>query len=184
MVACSKITLRVSVFCGKLKNWDRIAPSHSYKFGKEKGPSQGIMQKCEPQERKPCAHKFEDKTLLETMQQERCARREAWDLAKHLCKFQANPRASRTCVCASTPATRVAHAREGKANERPAEVWSLKNYQGGRNLTQKLSRGPTIWKDLRKSSLKDTVSWRIKKVRTVVQSLNSMLGRPSVQKKR
>ena len=30
------------------------------------------MQKCEPQERSPCAPKFEDGTQEETLQQERC----------------------------------------------------------------------------------------------------------------
>ena len=39
-----------------------------------------IMQKCEPQERNPCAPKFGDRTLQDTLQQEGCARREAWDL--------------------------------------------------------------------------------------------------------
>ena len=31
----------------------------------------------------------------------------------------------------------------------------LKNCQGGRNLTQKLSRGHTAWKDMRKSALSE-----------------------------
>ena len=34
----------------------------------------------------------------------------------------------------------------------------LKNYQGGRNLTPKLSRGPTTWKDTRKNALTGTVA--------------------------
>ena len=38
------------------------------------GPSQGIIQKCEPQERVPWAPKFEDRTQDETLRQERCAR--------------------------------------------------------------------------------------------------------------
>ena len=73
------------------------------KFGKlgsnradsgKKGPSQRIMQKCETQERNPCAPKFEDRTLQETLQQEWCARRESWDLAKHVHKLQARDKAS------------------------------------------------------------------------------------------
>ena len=39
----------------------------------------------------------------------------------------------------------------------------LKNFQGGRNLTQKLSRGLTTWQVLRKSALKDVVSWRTRR---------------------
>ena len=34
-----------------------------------------VCPKCEPQERNPCAPKFEDRTFQETLQQERCARR-------------------------------------------------------------------------------------------------------------
>ena len=51
------------------------------KFGRRWGPSQGVIQKCEPQERNPCAPTFEGGTQQETLQQERCARRETWDLA-------------------------------------------------------------------------------------------------------
>ena len=47
-----------------------------------KGPSQGMVQKCEPQERNPCASQFEDRTLKETLQRVGCARREAWDFTK------------------------------------------------------------------------------------------------------
>ena len=36
----------------------------------------------------------------------------------------------------------------------------LRNYLGGRNLTQQQSRGHTIWKDMRRSVLKDIVRWR------------------------
>ena len=36
----------------------------------------------------------------------------------------------------------------------------LKDYQGVRNLTQKRSRGPTAWKDMRKNVLKTIASWQ------------------------
>ena len=52
---------------------------HHVKNRERKGPSQGVMQKCEPQERNPCAPKFAERTQEETLQQERCARREAWN---------------------------------------------------------------------------------------------------------
>ena len=46
---------------------------HHIKSRARKGPPQGVIQKCQAQERNLSAPKFE---------QERCVRREAWDLAK------------------------------------------------------------------------------------------------------
>ena len=78
-----------SLFYVKKENWDRNTPSNSpkapgikSKFGKEKGPSRGIIQKRAPHERGPCAPKFEERSHEETLIQERCARKAAWDLAK------------------------------------------------------------------------------------------------------
>ena len=67
---------------------------HHIKFRERKGPSQGVIQKCEPQERNPCAPRLEDRTRQETLHQARCARREAWDLAKSVCKFEAQDKAT------------------------------------------------------------------------------------------
>ena len=36
----------------------------------------------------------------------------------------------------------------------------LKNYQDGRNLTQKQWRGPTTWKDMLENALSDTANWQ------------------------
>ena len=76
----------------------KLGSNHTIKFSKgtwhhiknreRKGPSEGVMQKCEPQDRNPCRKKFEDRTLQETLQQERCARREAWNLATHVYKLK------------------------------------------------------------------------------------------------
>ena len=55
---------------------------HPVKIRERNGPSQGVIQKCEPLERSPFATKFEDRTQEETMQHERCARRDAWEMAK------------------------------------------------------------------------------------------------------
>ena len=48
---------------------DQITPSNSprargttWKIRERKGPSQGVMHKCEPQERNPCAPKYEENT--------------------------------------------------------------------------------------------------------------------------
>ena len=55
------------------ENWDQIIPSHSpgargtkEKFGKEKVHRKEFCRQCEPQERNPCAPKFEDRTLQKT----------------------------------------------------------------------------------------------------------------------
>ena len=60
---------------------------HSVKNRERKGPTRGVIQKCDPQERSPCAPKFEDGMEDKTLTQERCARREAWDWAEHVHKL-------------------------------------------------------------------------------------------------
>ena len=90
-VACCKVkSHRRSLFHGRAEKWNQIAPSnssrgtwHHKKNQERKGPSQRVVQKCEPQERSPCAPRFEDRSLQETLQQERWA----WDLAKSVCKL-------------------------------------------------------------------------------------------------
>ena len=39
----------------------------------------------------------------------------------------------------------------------------LRSYQVGKNLTQKLLRGPTTWQDMLKNALRDTANWRTKR---------------------
>ena len=55
---------------------------HQIRIRERRGPSRGIVQKCEPHERIPCTPKFEERTLEETSRQEDCARKAAWDLPK------------------------------------------------------------------------------------------------------
>ena len=57
---------------------------HQIKNRERKGPSRGIILKCAPHERILCAQKFEDRSHEETLTQERCARKAAWDLAKNI----------------------------------------------------------------------------------------------------
>ena len=64
------------------------------KIPEKKGPSQGDIQKCEPQERSPWAPKFEDRTQEGTLQKERCVRREDWDLAKNVNMLNAKDKAT------------------------------------------------------------------------------------------
>ena len=61
---------------------------HQTKIRKRKGPSQGIIQKCEPHERSPCAPKLGERSNEENLHQERCARRAAWDLAKSVFQLE------------------------------------------------------------------------------------------------
>ena len=67
-VVCLKILIRENLFKGKTENRDQITPSKSpqghlapNKNSGKKGPSQGIIQKCENHERGPCAQKIRRK---------------------------------------------------------------------------------------------------------------------------
>ena len=91
---CLEILIREGLFYGKKKNWDRSTPADSpgargtKKNGERKGPSQGITQKREAHERNPCAPEFEERSQEVTLQQERCVRRAAWDLARKFYKLK------------------------------------------------------------------------------------------------
>ena len=81
-----------------LREPGRLGSKHAVKFSKgtwhqmyireRKGPSRGIIQKCAPHERSLCAPKFEERSHEETLHQEGCARKAAWDLAKHIYKLK------------------------------------------------------------------------------------------------
>ena len=62
---------------------------HLKKNRERKGPSSGIIQKREPHERNPCAPSFEERSREVTLQQDGCARKAAWDLAKNMYKLMA-----------------------------------------------------------------------------------------------
>ena len=62
-------------------------PWHHIKIRERKGPSRGVIQKFEPHERNLCAPRFEERTQDETLHQEKCARRVAWDFAKSVHKL-------------------------------------------------------------------------------------------------
>ena len=55
---------------------------HQSKIRERKGPFRGIIPKCEPHERNPCAPRFEDRSHEETSREESWAREAAWNLAK------------------------------------------------------------------------------------------------------
>ena len=67
---------------------------HQFKIRERKGPSRGIIQKCAPHERSPCAPKFGERLHEETLIQEGCARKAAWDLAKHIYKHKNSDKAT------------------------------------------------------------------------------------------
>ena len=66
----------------------RKARGTTLKIRERKGPLRGDIHKCEHHERNPCAPRFEESSQDEALQQERCARRAAWDLAKSVYKLK------------------------------------------------------------------------------------------------
>ena len=88
---CLKILIRrksVLRESGMLGSKDTVKLSkniwHQIKNRERKGPSGGIIQKCAPHERSPCA----EIRGRSTLHQERCARKTAWDAAKHIYKLK------------------------------------------------------------------------------------------------
>ena len=84
-----KILVRESLCYVNKQNCDRSTPSNSPNTlapnsHSGKGPSRGVIPKCSPHERSPCVPKFEERSHEETVHQERCARKAAWDFAKNL----------------------------------------------------------------------------------------------------
>ena len=81
-----------------LREQGKLGSKHTVKFSKgtchqtkireRKGPSRGIIQKCAPHARSPCAPKFRERSHEETLHQERCARKAAWDLARNIYKLK------------------------------------------------------------------------------------------------
>ena len=81
-----------------LREPGKIGSKHRVKFSKgtwhqinireRKGPSRGIIPKCELHERSPCAPKFGERSHEETLTQERCARKAAWHLARNIHKLK------------------------------------------------------------------------------------------------
>ena len=77
-----------------LEFWDEtrrlILQGHlrQIKIRESKGPSKEIVQKCAPHERSRCAPKFGERSHDETLNQERCARKAAWDLVKNIYKLK------------------------------------------------------------------------------------------------
>ena len=59
-----------------------------------KGPSLGKIQVKSSHQRSPYAVKFEDRSLEDTERQERCARGDAWKLAKNISKLKETEKAT------------------------------------------------------------------------------------------
>ena len=68
-------------------------PRH-VKFRERKGPSQGVLQQSELHKCSPHAPKFEDRTQEETLQQERCTGKDAWEMTKHVHKLEEKDKAT------------------------------------------------------------------------------------------
>ena len=81
------------------------------KIRERKGPSQGVAQKCEPRDRNPWAPKFEERTQEETLHQERCARRDAKDLANSVFLLKNKEKATEAWVMLA-PSSKKSEERE------------------------------------------------------------------------
>ena len=68
-----------------------VAPKKNWEG---EGSSRGIIQKCGPRGRSPCAPRFDEMSKVETLLQERCARGAAWNLAKNIDKLKHADKAS------------------------------------------------------------------------------------------
>ena len=73
-----------------LREVGKMGLNHTVNFSK--GTWHRVI--LEPYERNPCAPKFEERTQDETLHQERCARRVAWDLAKNVYKLKNTDKAT------------------------------------------------------------------------------------------
>ena len=81
-----------------------LRPARAVQFSKDtmrhkinresKGPSLGVTQRTSPHERSPYAPKFEDRSQEETERQERCARGDAWRMAKGVPKLKEKDKAT------------------------------------------------------------------------------------------
>ena len=98
-----KIPIRESLFYGKSENWDQMTPSNSprargteEKFGKERVHREELSRSGSLMSA-VLAPKFGERSHAETLHQERCARRVAWDLAKHLYKLKNSAKATFYC---------------------------------------------------------------------------------------
>ena len=64
------------------------------KIRERRGPSQGVIQRSDPHERRPCAPKIEDRPDEETLKQERCARRDVPKMARNVHKLKEKDKAT------------------------------------------------------------------------------------------
>ena len=107
---CTAVGLRISGYgaagiCSILRKYTKVLVStRRARFTKaalrqtnireKKGPSLGTNQVKVPRQRRPYALKFEDRSQEEIERQERCARGDAWKLAKNICKLKETEKAT------------------------------------------------------------------------------------------
>ena len=123
---------------------------HQIKIRERKGPSRGIIQVCPLHERSPCSTKFEERSHGEILQQERCARRAAWDSAKNIYKLKNSEKAT---FCAPieagvmpAPTSKSPEEREFVADSRASmHMMSRKDLSSEEMETLRRSRTPQRW---------------------------------------
>ena len=118
------------------------------KIRERKGPSQGVVQHSEPCERSTYAPKLEDRSQEETLQQERCARRDAWEMAKIFPKLKENDQATfhSPSEVWSLPAPSSTESKERECvvvSGAPMHMLSSKDLNLAELGTVRVSRNPT-----------------------------------------
>ena len=113
-----------------------------------KGPARGIIQKCAPRERSLYAPKFEERSQDETLHQERCVRRVAWDLAKNVCKLKNSDKSSFyfpiEARATPAPTSKSSEEREFEVDSGASmHMLSRKDLRSGKLDTLRKSRNPT-----------------------------------------
>ena len=86
------------------KSINTLGPKRTVKFSKgtlrrvkkweRHGLSEGVMPRSDPRACSPYAPKFGDRSEKETLKQERCARRDAWEMAKSISKLKEKDKAT------------------------------------------------------------------------------------------
>ena len=125
---------------------------HRIKIRERKGPQRGFIPKCAPHGRHPCAPKFGEVSHEETMHQERCARKAAWDLAKNIYKLKNSDKAAfyvpgEAKVMSAPVASKRPEEREFAVDSGASvHMMSKKELSSGEMDIVKMSRTPTeVW---------------------------------------
>ena len=139
------------------KSWDRFEKYGSLSLPtlrqasirEKKGLSLGKIQVKHPQQRSPCAMKFEDGSHEKTERQQRCARSKPWNLAKNIYKLKENHKTTFYSPAEewilSAASTKEPEEREFVVDSKASMHMVSKRYLNSAELeTMRTSRSPTV----------------------------------------